>query len=85
MPVYPGALQAQDLCFEQRLRRSAKIIGMGCSLTFLLVRRLLEAVANVSPARLCGNGLRETAEQQPRMRSPYETLGYSGISFVVNL
>jgi hypothetical protein len=45
----------------------------------------LEAVANVSPARLCGNGLRETPEQQPRMRSPYETLGYSGISFVVNL
>ena len=44
-----------------------------------------EAVANVSPARLCGNGLRETPEQQPRMRSPYETLGYSGISFVVNL
>jgi hypothetical protein len=29
--------------------------------------------------------LRETPEQQPRMRSPYETLGYSGISFVVNL
>jgi hypothetical protein len=49
------------------------------------VIRPLEAVANVSPARLCGNGLRETSEQQPRMRSPYETLGYSGISFVVNL
>jgi hypothetical protein len=25
--------------------------------------RVLEAVANVSPARLCGNGLRETPEQ----------------------
>jgi transposase len=47
--------------------------------------QFLEAVANVSPARLCGNGLRETPEQQSRMRSPYETLGYSGISFVVNL
>ncbi len=46
---------------------------------------VLEAVANVSPARLCGNGLRQTPEQQPRMRSPYETLGYGGISFVVNL
>ena len=34
-------MQAQDLCFEQRLRRSVKIMGMGCSLTFLLVRRLL--------------------------------------------
>jgi hypothetical protein len=34
-------VQAQDLCFEQRLRRPAKIVGMGCSLTFLLVRRLL--------------------------------------------
>jgi len=37
------------------------------------------------PRDPCGNGLRETPEQQPRMRSPYETLGYSGISFVVNL
>jgi len=27
---------------EQRLRRAAKILGMGCSVTFLLVRRLLD-------------------------------------------
>ena len=31
----------EDPAFEQRLRRSAKIVGMGCSVTFLLVRRLL--------------------------------------------
>jgi hypothetical protein len=42
MPVYPGALQAQDLGSEQRFRTSAKIGGMGCSVTFLLVRRLLD-------------------------------------------
>ena len=60
----------------------------GCGHSEVLLGEVLsalEAVANVLPARLCGNGLRETSEQQPRMRSPYETLGYSGISFVVNL
>ena len=35
-------MHSQDSCFEQRLRRSGKIIGMGCSVTFLLVRRLLD-------------------------------------------
>ena len=35
-------MQPQDLRFEQRFRESAKIVGMGCSLTFLLVRRLLD-------------------------------------------
>jgi hypothetical protein len=35
-------VQGQDLCSEQRFRESAKIVGMGCSLTFLLVRRLLD-------------------------------------------
>jgi hypothetical protein len=35
-------VQAQDLGSEQELRASAKIIGMGCSVTFLLVRRLLD-------------------------------------------
>ena len=35
-------MQAQDLGSEQELRASAKIIGMGCSVTFLLVRRLLD-------------------------------------------
>ncbi len=35
-------VQAQDLFFEQRLRRPGKILGMGCSVTFLLVRRLLD-------------------------------------------
>jgi len=34
-------VHAEDPAFEQRLRRSAKIVGMGCSVTFLLVRRLL--------------------------------------------
>ena len=35
-------MQGQDLCSEQQLRESAKIVGMGRSLTFLLVRRLLD-------------------------------------------
>ena len=35
-------MQPQDLHLEQRFRESAKIVGMGCSLTFLLVRRLLD-------------------------------------------
>jgi len=35
-------VQAQDLGSEQELRASAKIVGMGCSVTFLLVRRLLD-------------------------------------------
>ena len=34
-------MQGQDPCSEQRLRPSGKIIGMGCSLTFLLARKLL--------------------------------------------
>jgi hypothetical protein len=34
-------VQAQDLGSEQRFRASAKIGGMHCSVTFLLVRRLL--------------------------------------------
>jgi hypothetical protein len=34
-------VQAQDLRSEQRFHASAKIVGMGCSVTFLLVRRLL--------------------------------------------
>jgi putative transposase len=34
-------VHAQDPASEQRLRRSAKILGIGCSVTFLLVRRLL--------------------------------------------
>jgi hypothetical protein len=34
-------VQAQDPLSEQRLRASAKIAGMGSSVTFLLVRRLL--------------------------------------------
>ena len=34
-------MQAQDLGSEQRFRASAKIGGMHCSVTFLLVRRLL--------------------------------------------
>jgi hypothetical protein len=42
MPVYPGALQAQDPASEQRLWGPVKILGMGCSVTFLLVRRLLD-------------------------------------------
>lgn len=64
---------------------SAPLVANGSFRSANFRNSLLEAVANVSPARLCGNGLRETPEQQPRMRSPYETLGYSGISFVVNL
>jgi transposase InsO family protein len=35
-------MHAQDPGSEQRLRGSAKIVAMGCSLTFLLVRRLLD-------------------------------------------
>jgi putative transposase len=35
-------VHAQDLASEQQLRASAKILGMGCSVTFLLVRRLLD-------------------------------------------
>jgi hypothetical protein len=35
-------VQGQDLCPEQRLRQSGRIVGMGCSVTFLLVRRLLD-------------------------------------------
>jgi transposase len=34
-------VQAQDPLSEQRLRASGKIASMGCSVTFLLVRRLL--------------------------------------------
>jgi hypothetical protein len=34
-------VQGHDLCSEQWFRASAKIIDMGCSLTFLLVRRIL--------------------------------------------
>jgi hypothetical protein len=33
-------VHAQDLGSEQRFRTSAKIDGMGCSVTFLLVGRL---------------------------------------------
>ena len=35
-------MHAQDPSSEQRFRPSAKIVGMGCSVTFLLVRRLLD-------------------------------------------
>ena len=35
-------MQAQDLCSEQRFRASAKIVRVGCSIAFLLVRRLLD-------------------------------------------
>jgi hypothetical protein len=35
-------VQGQDLCPEQRLRQSGRIVGMGCSVKFLLVRRLLD-------------------------------------------
>ena len=35
-------MHAQDPASEQRLRRPAKIVAMGCSLSFLLVRRLLD-------------------------------------------
>jgi hypothetical protein len=33
-------VHALDLSSEQRLRRSAKIVGMVCSVSFLVVRRL---------------------------------------------
>jgi len=35
-------MQAQDPPSEQPFRLSAKIVGMGCSVTFLRVRRLLD-------------------------------------------
>ena len=35
-------MHAQDKSSEQRFRPSAKIVGMGCSVTFLLVRRLFD-------------------------------------------
>ena len=35
-------MHAQDPASEQRLRRPAKIVATGCSLSFLLVRRLLD-------------------------------------------
>jgi hypothetical protein len=34
-------VQGQDLHPEQRLRQSGRIVGMGCSVKVLLVRRLL--------------------------------------------
>jgi hypothetical protein len=35
-------VQALDSAADQRCRRSATIVAMGCSITFLLVRRLLD-------------------------------------------
>jgi hypothetical protein len=35
-------VQAEDPASEQRFHASAKIVSMGCSVTFLLVRRLLD-------------------------------------------
>jgi hypothetical protein len=35
-------VQGQDLRPEQRLRQSGRIVGMGCSVKLLLVRRLLD-------------------------------------------
>jgi hypothetical protein len=42
-------VQAQDPLSEQRLRASAKIASMGCSVTFLLVHRLL-GILGLGPA-----------------------------------
>ena len=55
MPVYPGALQAQDLRPEQRFRASAKIADMSCPVTFLLVLKGASvetvSVPNTHPTR----------------------------------
>ena len=45
----PEGGKAQDPLSEQRLRASAKIASMGCSVTFLLVRRLL-GILRLGPA-----------------------------------